>query len=202
MSKAKVYFCDEYDFDSEKGLALLPEERLARYHRFRFEDDKKNCLGAYLLLVKALKEQGVEQFELCYSENGKPGIQDNPVFFNLSHSKKGFVCAVHSKEIGVDIQTVAAAKEITLNRICSADEKIAVSDDAVKFTRLWTFKESIIKKRGETVFRYSQYRFPEIKKDFFAYDNHFVSFDDGNSVITVCGEFDEAELIKIKSSEL
>lgn len=202
MNSAKVYYCSEYSFECEKFLDLLPEERLKKYNRLRFEKDKKNCVGAYLLLLRGLKDFGVEEFELEYSSTGKPYIKGTPVYFNLSHSKNGFVCAVDEKEIGVDIQEIVTPKETTINKVCTFGERELVNGSDLNFTRLWTLKESVIKKKGETISQYSKYEFPIIGKDIDAYGNHFVSFDCEDSVITACGEFVEIELIKIKSAEL
>ncbi len=201
MNKARLYYCNNYSFDCEKYLCLLPKERLEKYHRLKFENDKKNCVGAYILLLHALKEQGVENFEIAFSEMGKPYIKGNLINFNLSHCKKGFVCAVDIREIGVDIQEVSLPKEITLNRACSPKEREAINGSDVEFTRLWTLKESVIKKNGESIAKYAEYEFPKIEKDFYAYNSHFVSFDENDSVISVCGEFKEIEIIKMQSFE-
>lgn len=197
----KVYYCNGYDFDCEKFLHLLPCERVEKYHRLRFEKDKKNCVGTYLLLLKALKEYGVEKFVLGYTETGKPYIKDNPVYFNFSHSKNGFVCAVSQKEIGADIQEVVKPKKTTLEKACTEKEKNLAAEDDVAFTRLWTLKESIIKRNGATIADYGKYEFATDEKDFYAYGNHFVSLIEEDFVITVCGEFEKAEFIKVKPTE-
>ncbi len=197
----KVYYCNGYDFDCEKFLHLLPCERVEKYHRLRFEKDKKNCVGTYLLLLKALKEYGVEKFVLGYTETGKPYIKDNPVYFSFSHSKNGFVCVVSQKEIGADIQETVTPRETTLKKICTEKEKSLAAEDDVAFTRLWTLKESIIKRNGATIADYGKYEFATGEKDFYAYGNHFVSLTEEDFVITVCGEFEKAEFIKVKPTE-
>lgn len=201
MKNAQLYYCNDYDFECEKYLHLLPKERAEKYHRLKFEIDRKNCVGAYLLLLHALKKQGIEDFSICVSESGKPYIEGNPIYFNLSHGKKGFVCAVCENEIGADIQEITAPKEPMFRRVCSEKERDAVNGDDVNFTRLWTLKESIIKKNGETIAKYAQYEFPEIQEEFYAYGDHFVSFADEYSVITACGEFEKIEFIKVESAE-
>ncbi len=198
----KVYYCSDYDFDCERYLHLLPPERVEKYHRLRFEKDKKNCVGVYLLLLKALEEYGVEELSLGYTKTGKPYIKGHPVCFNFSHSKNGFVCAVSKKEIGADIQEIAAPRETTLRKICTINEQRLAERDSVAFTRLWTHKESIIKKNGATIADYGKYEFATDENDFYAYGNHFVSLIEDDFVITVCGEFEKAEFIKVKPTEL
>lgn len=202
MNSAKVYYCDEYDFECERFMLLLPKERQTKLDRLRLEKDKKNSVGAYLLLLKALRELGVDKPELETGENGKPYIKDNPVFFNLSHSKCGFACAVSSSEIGVDIQETVVPREATLKKVCSEKEREAVLNNSLAFTHLWTLKESVIKKNGETLAQYKKYEFPHIGNDFYAYGNHFASLKENDFVITTCGEFEKIEFIKVKSTEL
>lgn len=197
----KVYYCNEYNFDCEKLLYLLPEERAEKYHRLRFEKDKKNCVGVYLLLIKALKEYGVDEFTLGYTETGKPYIKGNPLYFNFSHSKNGFACAVSKKEIGADIQEIVTPKEATLKKVCTEKELPFAAKDKVGFTRLWTLKESIIKKSGGTIADCGKYEFATDEKDFYAYGNRFVSLVEDDFVLTVCGEYDKAEFIKVKPTE-
>ncbi|MBQ8227760.1 MAG: 4'-phosphopantetheinyl transferase superfamily protein [Clostridia bacterium] len=199
---AVIYYCNDYDFECEKFLSLLPTERLEKYHRIKLERDKKNCVGAYLLLLKGLKDFGIDGFELEYGENGKPYIKGNPVYFNLSHSKNGFACALDVRKIGVDFQEIVIPRDTTVKKVCSQSELKAVSNNSIAFTRLWTLKESVIKKNGETIADYGKYEFPIIGEDFCAYGNHFISFVYENSVISVCGEFPDYKIQKIKSTEL
>lgn len=202
MKIAKVYYCDEYDFDYERLLPLLPQERQDKFRRLRFEKDRKNCVGSYMLLLKGMKDYGIGDFEMKYNANSKPYIKGNPLFFNLSHSKNGFACAVHNKEIGVDMQEVVLAKKTTLKKVCSEKELAIVADNELAFTKLWTFKESIVKRKGETIAYYGKYEFPELNDDFYAYGNHFAVKTSGDYVITVCGDYEKVEFIKVKSVEL
>ncbi len=202
MKVARIYYCDDYSFDYESLSLLLPEERFARYSSLRFEKDRKNCVGAYLLLLKGMKEYGVSDFRLKYTETGKPYAEDAPVFFNMSHCKNGFACAFSENEIGVDIQEIITPKDLTLKKVCTENEKKAIAGSDIVFTKLWTLKESIIKKEALTLSAYGRYEFSCSENDFYAYGNHFVSLQEKGFVITVCGEFDKAEFIKIKSTEL
>ena len=198
----KVYYCNDYDFECEKFLHLLPGERVEKFHRLRFEKDRKNCVGAYLLLLKALKEYRIEKPSFGYTETGKPYIPGNPVCFSFSHCKSGFACAVSKKEIGADIQETVVPREATLRKICTEKELKLATDNSLAFTRLWTLKESIIKKNGATIADYGKYEFATDEKDFCAYGNRFVSLVEDGFVLTVCGEFEKAEFIKVKPTEL
>ena len=197
----KVYYCDDYNFDCEKYICLLPQERVEKYHRLRFEKDRKNCIGAYLLLMKALKEYGIDEFTLGYTETGKPYIKGNPVYFNFSHSRNGFACAVSEKEIGLDMQEVVTPRDTTLRKICTEKEFDLAAGDSAAFTKLWSLKESVIKKNGSTIADYGKYEFATDERDFYAYGSHFVSLVEDDFVLTVCGEYEDAEFIKVKPTD-
>lgn len=202
MKAAKLYYCDDYSFDCESFLNFLPEERLQKYERLRFEKDKKNCVGTYMLLRRALMDAGYELYGILTTDTGKPYIEGNPVCFSLSHGENGFVCAVHSKGIGVDIQEIVAPRKATVDRICAPEELDAIGDSNLNFTKLWTYKESIIKQKGETLSEHKKYVFSKIDSDFYCHGSHFVSYEVGNNVITVCGDFADCEFVKIKPAEL
>lgn len=194
-----VYYCADYDFDCSDYLKLLPPERRERALRYKTESARKNCIGAYVLLMNVLNSIGIDSFELEYSQNGKPYIKGNPVYFSLSHSDGGYVCAVDKNEIGVDVQSVAPPRQSLEKRVCSPKELAELErfgDRALGFTKLWTFKESIIKRNAGTLSQYAEYEFDEIKNDFHRFGCHFVSFDSDIGVITVCGEFETIKIIK------
>ncbi len=202
INSAKVYWCDNYDFACEKLLPFLSEKRLEKYNRLRSGKDKMNCAGTYMLLLRGLRDAGVEENELVYTDSGKPYIRGNPVFFNLSHTENGFACAVDSKEIGVDIQKIVTPRELMLKKFCTDKERRIVADSSEDFTKLWTLKESIIKKKGESIARYGSYEFDSLDSDFYAYGCHFMTVREEDKIISVCGEFEKIEFIKVKPTEL
>ena len=71
-------------------------------------------------------------------ERGKPYFPERPdICFNLSHSYGAAVCAVHEKEVGVDIEKIRPAPRRLAN---------GMGDRA--FFRLWTAKEATLKREG------------------------------------------------------
>ena len=205
MKNAVLYHCADYGFECSEYEKYLPPERLERYRRLKPLKEKQNCLGAYLLLRYALKANGINEFELARTENGKPYIVGSPLFFNLSHTACGFVCAVDSHEIGADIEKLHSADNSLLRRVCSSEEieMITASLDPCRtFTTVWTLKESAIKMNAGTLMQYSKYSFKNISDDFYSDSNHFVSFHNESSVISVCGKFEAAEYRQVQFNEL
>ncbi len=82
------------------------------------------------------------------------------IYFNISHTKGMVVCAVSEREIGVDVEYVREAKESLIRRICSKEEReyiwgkeetenVGLNDIDLRFTRIWTLKESYVKAIGK-----------------------------------------------------
>lgn len=140
----------------EKHYRTMPEHRKEKIDNLRFEKDKRLCMGAWLLLVYALKETGIEKAELqlAYGPSGKPYLADNPdVFFNLSHSGNRVMCAVSNGEVGCDVQKVTPYNRKLASRYFCPEEfgyLEAAPEEArdVLFARFWTLKESFIKNIG------------------------------------------------------
>lgn len=154
----KLYFYSDFENLSEKELSEiienLPQSVKERAGRYKKEDDRKKSFICYNLLKTALeKDYGINDFELFFSEKGKPYIKDrNDIFFNISHSKRCCVCVVSDKEIGVDAEDIRPFSQRLAEKVCSEDELREIensSDKAREFTKIWTMKESFIKMTGE-----------------------------------------------------
>lgn len=82
--------------------------------------------------------------EFAYGENGKPYLKNNEaVHFNISHCKNSIVCAIHSADIGVDIQDVRAPRPALLNKF-----EGLFSANAEEFTKKWSELEAVGKLIG------------------------------------------------------
>lgn len=142
--------------DFEMLYSMLPQKRQAVARRYRFEQDKRNSIMAFILLMFGLHEEfGIDgEFSIIRDTNGKPMLEEEGIWFNLSHCKKGVVCAVSTRKIGVDIQeiidpsgglekSVLTQKEIEEYKSLNSD-----LERRERFTRLWALKESFVKYDG------------------------------------------------------
>lgn len=145
--------------DIEKAIGEVSEQRRQQALRFKFEEGRRLCLSAYLLLKRALKrEYGISEnpvFE--YSADGKPSIAGHPeIHFNLSHCRLAAVCVVSDVPVGIDVESVRPFKESLARYVLSDAEYQSVvsspNPDA-EFIRLWTMKESLLKLTGEGIRR-------------------------------------------------
>lgn len=202
-----IYFFDDYEnFSAEKFSAFLPVNRREKFNKLKKKRDKENCVASYLLLKKALKDFGIENFEIVIGENGKPFLKDNGnIFFNISHTTSGVAVVADENPVGIDIQDILEAKNAVIERCFSEREKeiIFSSPSPEKdFTRLWTLKESAVKCSAETVASLKNYCFEEREKVFETYGKIFTTFERKNLFISVCGEKEFFKIIEVKTEEL
>lgn len=135
----------------------VTDERRKKTDRLSLTKDRQLSLGAELLLLYGLEQQGIKLREMTYKygENGKPYLTGNQeVYFNLSHSEEVVICAISPQEIGCDVEKL---HEINLNVarrfFCKGEYDMINAEKSEEkrremFFRLWTLKESFIKLTG------------------------------------------------------
>lgn len=152
---------EEYMELLSSAVSKLPwEERKEAFFRHKTPEGKRLCAAAGILLFNALLEAGVKDFTIQTNEHGKPFLVNEPVSFNISHSKDRVVCAIakcpqNDMSIGVDVEYVRPYKEKLFDRCFVSGERVwadskfgALKNDDEMFTRLWTLKESFVKMKG------------------------------------------------------
>ena len=154
----------------ERAIASLPAWRREKALSFKFEQGRKECTFAYLLLCQALQEvYGItQQPSFTLGEHGKPSFllgevtQSNTptlpipaaLHFNLSHCKPAIACVLADHPVGVDIERIGRYEE-SLARYVLNDQEFAIvqqsPDPHVAFIRYWTQKEAIVKLTGRGI---------------------------------------------------
>lgn len=152
----KIYVIDvSYLPDPKEDKAiigLLDKDRKEKILRFRQVKNRKQCLGAGLLLKECLKEYNINIEDIRYGEHGKPEVEG--IYFNISHSDDMVVCAVSEMPVGCDIEKVReerssiAERFFTKNEVCYLNQ-CEENKRNQEFCRLWTIKESYMKMTGE-----------------------------------------------------
>ncbi len=157
MPPTKLYFATTDIIRDESDLQKLylsaSAQRQLKTDKIRKPEDKKLSLLAEHLLRIALKEEGITDFKIIKGEHGKPYIENESIFFNLSHSGNVCICALSDKEIGCDVERVKKANMKVAKRFFSPEEFEALenAEESEKddlFFRIWTMKESFIKAVG------------------------------------------------------
>lgn len=143
-----LYICNIADFTTLPGLELLPPARQSRVMSYRQPKDRVRCLLSGLLLRRFCGV--VADAQLCYGENGKPGLKDHSLCFNISHSGDYVVLATGEDEVGVDIERCRPYHRGVPGRFFQPEEeewlRQQANDEA--FFYLWTGKESVMKLLG------------------------------------------------------
>lgn len=126
-----------------------------RIIKFRKWEDAQRSLCGWILLLKGLEIYKLPSRligNIPSNIYGKPYIQKNPLYFNISHSGEIVVCALSKDvELGIDIELM---NEISLddfkeNMLVSEWDKINKSEDRLQaFYDYWTQKEAVMKAHG------------------------------------------------------
>lgn len=140
--------------DYQEYEEYLSEQRRDKIARFVREQSKAESAGAELLLIHALRDNGIREdtpimFE--YGKNGKPSLRSHACHFSLSHS--GGVCAavLSDEPIGLDLQFASDSAMRAASRVfgeAELAEFMQASDKPDFFFTHWTAKESYIKLLG------------------------------------------------------
>lgn len=157
----KLYVCEisnlikEVQADDkvlEMYFERLGKARIEHIFKNNKAEDRARALGASLLLLFALQNEGICMGKLpdfSYKERGKPYFSEWPqLHFNVSHTKNMVMCVISDMEIGVDIEHVRPIKEKTIHRTFTENEKVFAKENENGFVRLWTMKEACAKLRG------------------------------------------------------
>lgn len=120
----------------------MPKYRKDKIDKCLNYKDKLLSLGAGILLYKELKDVNI-----VFNEYNKPYLENNSIYFNISHSGNMVVCAFSDLEIGVDIEKIKSFNKVK-NLVFTKEEIEYLNNDNLLYTKLWTIKESFIKYLG------------------------------------------------------
>ncbi|PEY37237.1 phosphopantetheine-protein transferase [Bacillus cereus] len=135
----------------------LGSQKQYRIQSFYHDDDKERALIGEILIrymISHYLNMRPDRIILKYSTYGKPYIEEDSVFFNLSHSGKWVVAVIDHKENGIDVQEIgkvdmSVAKNFFLQREYLELMQLEGKSRANLFYELWTLKESYIKTIGK-----------------------------------------------------
>lgn len=141
----------------------ITSSRLEQAMRYRMPDDQSRCIAGGVLLRKY-----VGCTEIFKNEFGKP-IAENGVCFNLSHSGDWVLLAVHSADVGCDIEKLRFTRYERMGRIVFTERELAqihfAFDKMNAFYKIWTKKEALLKCIGSGFHR--EAKTVDVSGDFF-----------------------------------
>lgn len=117
---------------------------------------------AQKLLLEALYfEYNITELpEIAREKHGKPYFPEYPqICFNYSHCRKGVLCGISERPIGVDAETLRPFRESLAKRVCHPQEWALLQkaeNQERLFMKLWVCKEALGKYTGRGVFAQPQ----------------------------------------------
>ena len=145
----------------EGGLSSeLPKARLEKAVRLLSPEKRKESAGAGLLLARILPRFSARAEEVFADERGK--LLHPRLFLSLAHGGGMAVLAVGDRPVGCDVERLSRVREGVLRRFLK--EERAFVEEAGKearegaFYRIWTGKESYLKRTGEGLSAWKEVR--------------------------------------------
>ena len=140
----------------QDALSFLPPSRQEYALRYRFPKDRNLSVCAFLLLLRLLRDQGLDPDRAApsFPKRGKPVLSGLPDWhFNLSHSGSLAACLFGRCRCGIDIETISSFENFSAGFILAADELAlyTVAPEAQRAAllgRFWTRKEAFLKCLG------------------------------------------------------
>lgn len=147
-------------------LYPLKKDRIAKYVK---EDKKLSSITGEIILDELIKENyktNYEELEFLVNENGKPYINNKPIFYNISHSYQYVIAIVSDHEVGVDIEKIRTTSKNSINQFATDKEKeyiLSGNNDIYKrLFEIYTLKEAYFKMKGTNLNHIKEVQF-EIK---------------------------------------
>ena len=146
----------------EGGLSSeLPKARLEKAVRLLSLEKRKESAGAGLLLARILPRFSARAEEVYADERGK--LLHPRLFLSLAHGGGMAVLAVGDRPVGCDVEKFSRVREGVLRRFLK-EERAFVEEAAGErareeaFYRIWTGKESYLKRTGEGLSAWKEVR--------------------------------------------
>lgn len=149
MDCVKIYY-----LDIEKMTPHVKTHELELFLDGKvFNSDKRRAqyLFGRFLVKFGLKEMGISSSNI-FIRNNKPCLENNEVYFSISHSKNIVMVAFSKNNIGVDVEFM---RERDFSKIYSRYALSNNCHDKIEFYKFWTKHESEIKLQEKVVSSYS-----------------------------------------------
>lgn len=146
----------EFNERKDQILSLLSPDRRSHFSRFKSSQSAMRSVFGELLTRYILSRKTGFAFagiDFKRTVNGKPYLENDSVYFNLSHSGEWIAFAFSERDVGIDVEHIREIRYRIAERFFSEDEnkKLDMLSGIEKlnhFFDLWTLKESYLKMIG------------------------------------------------------
>jgi phosphopantetheinyl transferase len=158
--QAEVYFSQTDDLSEIKRdlRKYLGVDEQARADKFLHENDRATYISCHAILRLILgKRLETDPLRISFLTGvyKKPGLEGNPVYFNITHTGNSFAIVIsESCEAGIDMESVNRDmnfRGIIKNFFSMSESEFIMQDpaeSASRFFMLWTRKEALLKALG------------------------------------------------------
>ena len=126
----------------------------------RQKKDREHIAGIDLCREMISRYFGEENPEFSVNDFGKPFVNKDGIFFNISHSKGRVACAVSDMPVGLDIEKVTEKSDTDIKNFAKryfVENEIKQLEEAnyssLAFYKIWTKKEAYSKMLGSALSR-------------------------------------------------
>ena len=146
------------DFDF--CLSLMENGRKEYINSLKHQKGKALSVAAEWLTKKTaakLLKKPIEEIIILRDEKGKPFIENNLLFFSISHSGDYAAVIFDSQPIGLDIEVLRQIDVRLKKRICTDSDLLFLKDgksaeeENLRLLKIWTAKEGYFKKTGSGI---------------------------------------------------
>ena len=196
------------DFDEKLWKKIRRCEKTVSPGIINQSSKNHSLLGRVLLSYILYKNGKDNNLSFTYGSNEKPYLKDGRAFFNISHSGDYVICSLSESEIGCDVQTVGKYNPRIAERFFTSYEKDFLQkseNQSEDFTRLWTLKESVLKKTGEGITGgLDSFCFADCltQNSFIKFGYHFRVSKLADAYISICSDKEESEITEINKEEI
>ena len=126
----------------------------------RDKKEREHIAGLNLCKEMIKKYFGADNPTFMLNDYGKPFVDKEGVFFNISHSKGRVACAVSDTPVGLDIEKLTDKSDMDIKNFAKRyfveNEVIQLEKEnfsALEFYKIWTKKEAYSKMLGSALSR-------------------------------------------------
>ncbi|MBQ8392742.1 MAG: 4'-phosphopantetheinyl transferase superfamily protein [Clostridia bacterium] len=124
----------------------------------RDKKEREHIAGLNLCKEMISKYFGADNPEFMLNDYGKPYVDVEGIYFNISHSKGRVVCAVSDSPVGIDIEKLTEKNDTDIKNFAKryfVENEIAQLErdgySMLSFYKIWTSKEAYSKMLGSAL---------------------------------------------------
>jgi 4'-phosphopantetheinyl transferase len=108
------------------------------------------CRATLLQLLSACQESPTRPLIFRKGPFGKPFIESSPTSFNVSHTNRAFLIAIHSRfRVGIDLEMLDGGEDLHgMADYAFSPEEQKEWSAGTPFLEIWTRKEALLKAAG------------------------------------------------------